>query len=93
MVTTILLWIASIPIWAISLYSYQKLSLRLNRLSIRAKRKLYYDIGLLFAGTGGVGALMGITGTTSENETFIRASMALILVFFGVIMILLNIEE
>lgn len=94
------IWLASIPLWMVLVAGFllaKKLKALWsgfwNKKSNQVKRKLYYDIGLVLTGSGGVGAFLGITSQTTELELQLRLVGAITLIIVGVIIALLNMED
>ncbi|GAB6071607.1 hypothetical protein JCM30760_27050 [Thiomicrorhabdus hydrogeniphila] len=96
----IFIWLASIPLWMVLLASSVLIKKILvlfltfwRKKSSQVKRKLYYDTGLVFTGSGGVGAILGITEKTEGMELQFRLVAAATFILLGVILILLNMED
>lgn len=82
-------WLISIPAWAALVALHQAWGEKTRK----ARRKIKFAAGEIFAGSGGVGALLSINSSTDESEVTLRLFVAGVLIVFGVILIMLNAEE
>lgn len=87
------IWLAAIVVWPFVYLLFCRTMVNLRERSVKTVRKLYYDVGFLMVGTGGVGAALGITAQTNEKEFLVRFIVAMVLIFFGAIIILMNLDD
>jgi hypothetical protein len=88
MTTFLIVWVVSIPAWAFGYFALQYWKVRTDS----AKRRFIFAFGEIFVGSGGVGTLISLFSESAVDDV-IRYSVAGFLITFGVILMLINMED